>query len=142
MLLTQKAVPPSSFNDNLSMKYIYREEWKRVQILADQFWARWRSEFLSTLQIRQKWIISKPNLKDGDIVLMKDDAVSRNQWPLAVVVETYPGSDSKVRSVKIKVIREGNPSYLNRPFSELVLLLNEQYACSSPVCFLDISKCT
>ena len=41
MLLTQKVVPPSSFHQNLSLKDIYQEEWKRVQILADHFWSRW-----------------------------------------------------------------------------------------------------
>ena len=125
MLLTQKVVPPSSFNQNLSLKDIYREEWKRVQILADQFWSRWQSEFLSTLQARSKWKTVQPNLKVGDIVLMRDETVARNQWPIAVVVEVFPGSDSKVRSVRIKVTKTGNPSFYTRPVTELVLLIND-----------------
>ena len=124
MLLTQKVDPPSSFNQNLSLKDIYREEWKRVQILADQFWNRWQSEFLSTLRTRQKWKAVQPDLKKGDVVLMKDDAVARNQWLVGLVDESFSGSDSMVRSVKVKVIRDGKPSYFTRPITELVLLIS------------------
>ena len=124
MLLTQKVDPPSSFNQNLSLKDIYREEWKRVQILADQFWNRWQSEFLSTLQTMQKWKAVQPDLKKGDVVLMKNDAVARNQWPVGLVDESFSGSDSMVRSVKVKVIRDGKPSYFTRPITELLLLIS------------------
>ena len=33
-----------------------RKRWRRVQHLANEFWNRWRREFLQTLQTRQKWI--------------------------------------------------------------------------------------
>ena len=121
-LLTHKVDPPASFNNKLSLKDIYRNEWKRVQVLSDLFWNRWRSEFLTMLQSRRKWVTEKPNIKVGDVVLMKDKDVCRNQWPLARVVETFPSSDSRVRSVKVKVIREGKPIALVRPITELVLL--------------------
>lgn len=121
-LLTHKVNPPTSFTQNLSLKDIYRNEWKRVQILSDQFWNKWRSEFLTTLQSRQKWAVEKPNLKEGDVVLMRDQDVARNQWPLARVVETFPSSDLKVRSVKVKVVRSGQPITFIRPITELVLL--------------------
>ena len=124
MLLTQKVVPSSSFHQNLSLKDIYHEEWKRVQILADQFWSRWQSEFLSMLQARSKWKTVQPNLKVGDIVLMRDETVARNQWSIAVVVEVFLGSDSKFRSVRIKVTKAGNPYFYTRPVTELVLLIN------------------
>ena len=72
MLLTQKIgtppIPPGNFLDTNLLKH----EWKRVQALADAFWARWKLEYLNTLQSRQKWHTKKPNLKDGDIVLLKD----------------------------------------------------------------------
>lgn len=68
-LLTHKADHPTSFNDKLSLKHIYRNEWKRVQILSDQFWNRWRSEFLTMLQNRQKWVTEKPNIKDIKILM-------------------------------------------------------------------------
>ena len=124
-LLTQKLNPPSSFNENLSLKDIYRAEWKRVQVLSDQFWCRWRSEYLTMFQSRRKWLKETQDLKKGDVVLMKDEAVCRNQWPLAVIQEAFPSSDSKVRSVEVKLTREGKPTFLTRPITELVLLLSE-----------------
>lgn len=67
-LLTQKigipSVPPQSSSDVCLAK----NQWKRVQALADTFWARWRREYLGTLQSRQKWHIKKPNLREGDSV--------------------------------------------------------------------------
>ena len=32
-----------------------RKRWKRVQFLAEQFWNKWRKEYLSMLQSRKKW---------------------------------------------------------------------------------------
>ena len=33
-----------------------RKRWRRVQHINNEFWSRWRKEFLATLQDRQKWI--------------------------------------------------------------------------------------
>ena len=122
ILLTQKVNPPHSFDESMSLKDIYRAEWKRVQVLSEQFWQKWRSEFLTLLQSRKKWLKETPNLKQGDVVLMRDDSVCRNQWPLGIVSEIFPSSDAKVRSVKVKVIREGKSVFFTRPVTELVLL--------------------
>lgn len=77
-LLTQKIgvpeVPPGDFTKG----DMFQHQWKRVQVLADIFWARWRKEYLSTLQSRQKWFHNWPNLKEGDVVLMKDNQLRRN----------------------------------------------------------------
>ena len=32
-----------------------RKRWRQVQHLANEFWNRWRKEFITTLQPRQKW---------------------------------------------------------------------------------------
>lgn len=39
-----------------------RKRWRRVQHLANEFWVRWKKEFLHTLQLRQKWIRPRRNL--------------------------------------------------------------------------------
>ena len=54
-LITMKSkvilAPPGDFQRT----DIYsRKRWKRVQYLAHVFWSRWRSEYLSSLQMRQK----------------------------------------------------------------------------------------
>ena len=41
----------------------------KVQYLVEQFWQRWRCEYLQTLQVRQKWQNIKPNFAVDDMVL-------------------------------------------------------------------------
>ena len=55
-----------------------RRRWRRVQHICNEFWNRWRKEFLATLQERQKWLVSRRNFYTGDVVLLKEDA-NRNK---------------------------------------------------------------
>ena len=110
-----------------------RKRWRRVQHLSSEFWARWRKEFLHSLQERSKWTRPRRNMQVGDVVIVKDDNKARNRWNLARVIETYPNkADGLVRSVKVAI---GDPSLpstgkrvhplsvLERPIQKLVLLL-------------------
>ena len=56
--------------------------WRRVQYLADQFWVRWRREYLHSLQPRRKWSSPQPNLNVGDMVVVKEVDAHRKDWPL------------------------------------------------------------
>ena len=96
-----------------------RRRWRCVQFLADQFWKRWRREFLPTLQSRQKWTRGSKNLQAGDIVLLTDETVPRGTWPMARVVQTFPSQDSVVRKVLVKT----STSEFMRPVQKLVLVL-------------------
>ena len=88
--------------------------------MANVFWDRWRKEYLQSLQSRSKWTEEKRNFEIGDVVLVKDEDASRNKWPMGIIVETFPGKDSLVRSVNVKF---ATGSILKRPISKLVLLL-------------------
>ena len=90
VLLTQKITDTPDVLLNLSTKDMYCSSWKFVQALADRFWARWRREYLHMIQKRAKWTDKCLNRKVGDVVLLKDNSVPRNEWPLAVVDEVYP----------------------------------------------------
>ena len=83
-LLTLKSkivLPPPG---NFQREDLYcRKQWRRVQFLTNEFWSRWRQEFLQNLQTRQKWTHPKRNLKIKNIVISKEDRGCRNQWPLA-----------------------------------------------------------
>nr|XP_046258699.1 uncharacterized protein LOC124066389 [Scatophagus argus] len=81
MLLTQKAATLLAPQGDISEGEMLKYQWKRVQSLADEFWSRWRKEFLSTLQTRQKWQHKRPDIRDGDVVLLKDKQSRRNKWP-------------------------------------------------------------
>ena len=124
LTLKSKAVlpPPGVFQKN----DIYcRRRWRVVQHLANEFWCRWRKEFLASLQSRQKWTGKKRNFQIGDFVLLKEDNVSRNNWPMARVSGTFPNDDGLVRSVELRVADHASPgktTKLKRPISKIVLL--------------------
>ena len=124
-ILTQKFDNNSELPDfeNFTSKDMIRSEWKRVQVLADRFWTRWKKEYMQTLQLRRKWHAVQPDLKHGDVVLLKDIDAPRNRWPLAVIVDVMPSDDSHVRKVQLKISRNNKSSVLTRPVCELVPLL-------------------
>ena len=80
----------------------YRNSWKLVHWLADEFWRRWLKSYLPQLQQHQKWLKPHRNLAPGDLVLVCDEQCRRGQWPKAIVEEVYPGDDGYVRVAKIK----------------------------------------
>ena len=122
-ILTQKVCcpypPPGCFVD----ADLHRQQWRRVQHLANTFWERWRREYVSTLQSRSKWQKSQPNIKEGDLVLLRDTQLKRNQWPMALVTKTFPGSDGKIRKLELKVTRGGTSKTFLRPITEVVVLM-------------------
>ena len=132
-LLTMKVKvlmpPPGVF---LREDLYSNKRWRRVQHLANEFWNRWRREFLHTLQMRQKWAKPQRNLVPGDIVVVKDDHLPRNEWKLARVEQTLPSDDGFVRKVILAVgtrllDNQGRRTHevqrLERPVHKLVLIL-------------------
>ena len=132
-LLTMKSKvilsPPGEFQ---RADLYSRKRWRRVQFLANEFWTRWRKDYLQSLQPRQKWIATRRNLQVDDIVLVKDDNSPGNCWKIARVEETYPDDDGLVRKVRLKIAdrnldNNGRPkgpaTTLYRPVQKLVLLL-------------------
>ena len=96
-----------------------RRRWRRVQHLANEFWTRWRREFLPSLQERRKWRQPESNLQEGDIVIVVDDTEPRCSWPMGLIVATYPGADGLVRKVRVRI---NNQEY-DRPVHCLISLM-------------------
>ena len=96
----------------------YRKRWKHAQYVADCFWKRWIRSYLPSLQFRSKWISDGKSIKVGDVVLINDLNVLRQDWPLGRVVEVIPGRDERVRSVRLKT----STNTMIRPLSKLCLL--------------------
>ncbi|CAC5372315.1 unnamed protein product [Mytilus coruscus] len=89
-LLTQKInsdIEP--YNFDFSVKDMYKSQWKHVQVLANQFWKQWNLQYLHNLQTRSKWPIENRNLQIGDIVLMIDVSLPRNQWPTELSMKYF-----------------------------------------------------
>ena len=132
-LLTMKSkilLPPPG---NFQPADVYaRKRWRRVQHLTNEFWSRWRKEFLLRLQERQKWTRPRRNLNVDDVVIVKDVNTPRNAWQLARVSTVYPSDDGQVRKVQVALAdscldskgrRTGPMRYLERPIQKLVLLV-------------------
>lgn len=97
--------------------YVQRR-WRQVQYLADQFWKRWSTEYLHTLQERQRWHKAKRNITVGDIVLIVDSN-PRCSWALGRVTATHPDQKGHVRTVSVKT----KANILQRPVHKLCLIL-------------------
>ena len=67
--------------------------WKQVQYLVDIFWKRWTKEYSPILKTWQKWHDIRRNLSKDDIVLVADETMPQECWPIARVIETKPGKD-------------------------------------------------
>lgn len=131
-LLTMKTKvvlpPPGNFP---STSLYSHKRWRRTQYLVNEFWVRWRTEFLQNLQPRKKWLSPKRNMAVGDIVLLKEDNLPRNHWRLGRIVDVYVDDDGLVRKVKVALAvsdlnsvgkRNGPVTYLERPVHKLILL--------------------
>ena len=91
-------MPPGIFSKD---DMYCRRRWRQIQYLTSVFWKLWLSEYLSTLQERQKLIKPMRNFATGDLVLVVDEKVHSGQWPLGRIVQVHPGKDGVVRSAKI-----------------------------------------
>ena len=130
-ILTMKSkvvLPPPG---NFQKEYVYlRKRWKRVQYLANVFWSRWRREYAQCLQQRSKWNRPRRDFEKVDLVLIVDERVALNHWPLARIVHTYPDEEGYVRSVKVTT----GATFLDRPVDNLILILEKELktGCLNP----------
>ena len=60
-------------------------------------------EWLPLLNTCQKWNETQTDLKVRDIVLAISPESPRAQWPLARVLEVFPGQDGHVQVVQLQV---------------------------------------
>ena len=98
-----------------------RKRWRSVQYLANEFWNRFKKEYLQASQKRTKWNTTCRNLTVNDIVLIMDEDTPRSKWPMGRVMEVFPSDDGLVRKVNLKVA--SSTTLLKRPVTKLVLLV-------------------
>ena len=79
-----------------------RIRWKAVEALSKVLWDHFVKEYLPSLKIRAKWNKPTKSLTINDMVLVKDDNLTRLQWKLGRVIEVYTRRDGVVSSLKIK----------------------------------------
>ena len=80
------------------------KRYRRVLFYSEQFWQRWRKEYLHTLHLRHKWKTAKACISKEDIVLLRDKNLSRNQWPMGRVSSVSKSKkDNLVRKVTLRI---------------------------------------
>ncbi|XP_066248815.1 uncharacterized protein [Euwallacea similis] len=88
--------------DLTSDKINFTKRYHHVQLMK-HFWSRWQKEYLHHLQQRNKWQrASGPNPHVGSLVLLKEDHVPPQCWPLGRIAAFHPGKDDVVRVVTVK----------------------------------------
>ncbi|UYV78573.1 K02A2.6-like [Cordylochernes scorpioides] len=92
---------PESNDDDVPINYLDR--WSLNKKIKNVFWKRWNREYLNNLQQRLKWQKSSPNIKEGDLILLKDAILPPAMyWSLGRITKVFPGTDGKVRVVEVK----------------------------------------
>uniref|UniRef100_A0A8D8Z6D4 Integrase catalytic domain-containing protein n=1 Tax=Cacopsylla melanoneura TaxID=428564 RepID=A0A8D8Z6D4_9HEMI len=76
-----------------------------IDQMMQSFWKRWSFEYLSSLQVREKWLTSCENIKPGTLVLIRQDNAAPLNWPVGVITEVYPGKDGIVRVASVRTPR-------------------------------------
>ena len=111
-----ESIPDPSFSyRNLSLL----KRWYLCQSVVRHFWKRWSDEYLSSLRRHNKWKFPSRNLQVGDIVVLQEDNLITTKWPLAKVIQVYPGTDGLVRVATVKT----STGVYRRPVAKLALLL-------------------
>lgn len=121
-LLTMKSkiiLPPPGIFQKADL--YCRKQWRRVQHITDEFWRRWRVEYLQSLQVRQKWNQKKRNFIVNDVVLLKEGDM-RNDWRLARITHVKTDEYGDVRSCTLTT----RNTTLERPIQKLILLVEGQ----------------
>lgn len=109
------------YHHDLDQRLSLLRRWNLVERLAHNIWQRWKHEYLVILQRRAKWQVDQPPLSPGDIVLVKDNQSFQRDWPLAIVIRTFPGTDGRTRVVELR----SGTTIMRRPVANIVKLVDE-----------------
>lgn len=103
-----------------------QKRWRRIQLIADNFWKRFRRQYLTTLQARKKWLKSNPSFVIDDVVLIAEKDAPRNSWPMGRVIATEKSHDGIARSCIVETaVGYGTPSgkrQYRRAANQLILI--------------------
>ena len=76
-----------------------------VETVIDQFWERWRTEYLSTLRAWTTKFKRRNSLvpEIGDIVIIFEEKTPRHKWLLGRIKDTIISRDGEIRGAKVLV---------------------------------------
>ncbi|XP_055612492.1 uncharacterized protein LOC129759094 [Uranotaenia lowii] len=97
--------------------------YQQIQVRKQSFWRRWSAEYITELQRRGKWCDTPTQLREGLLVVIKEDGVPPQQWRLARIVQVHPGADAVVRVVSL---RTSSGAVYTRPTTKIAVLPVEE----------------
>ena len=111
--------PVEDPDENADPFYLSDQDMRKVisrhSKLIQQFWVRWRKEYLTALHEFHKTTgNNRQVIKKGDVVVVHDDT-PRLHWKLAVVDDLVKGNDGLIRSAHISTANHKT----NRPITRL-----------------------
>lgn len=101
-IIGEPLIAPPAFRYLNENKPSERQMWAERIKMMENFWIRWKEEYLVTLQERKKWRRQTENVKVGQMVVMRDENSPPTHWRLGRIVELLPGQDGLVRNVVVK----------------------------------------
>ncbi|XP_055527962.1 uncharacterized protein LOC129720506 [Wyeomyia smithii] len=110
-----QAIPEPDYTD---VKLNRLSRWQLVQWQLQNFWKRWRTEYLSQLQGRTKNWEPPSKVEIGRLVIIVDSNQPPMRWKMGRIHKLHPGPDDVVRVVTVKTAT----GYLQRPIVKLCIL--------------------
>ena len=102
---------------------------KYVRSILENYWKRWRLEYLTSLKISRQISGEQYVPVVNDVVLIGDER-KRVNWPLGRIVELLPGKDKQVRVAKVKT----KHGIIERPIAKLYPLEVQQNVAETQEC--------
>lgn len=106
----------TEINPNRLRKY------EQIEQIRQQFWERWRTEYLNELQQRSKWRINQGKLAEGDMVVLKEANLPPLKWRMGRIHRLYPGADGIARIADVNTSK----GLIRRAVTNLCPLPNDE----------------
>ena len=98
-------------NESISLP----QKFKLLERVKNDFWKAWYRDYVVTLQIRKRWLVSAPSFAEGDLVLIAEDNSAPLRWQMARIEKLYCENDDISRVAKVKT----SSGTFNRPIVKL-----------------------
>ncbi|KAL0830739.1 hypothetical protein ABMA28_002867 [Loxostege sticticalis] len=107
------AVPDEDLS-SINVNRLHR--WQLLQSFHQNFWSRWKHEYLNSLTQRAKWTKDSKPLAVGSMVIIKDDNRAPLHWTLGRVQQLLAGADGVIR---VAMVKTATNNIIQRPLVKL-----------------------
>ena len=91
---------------------------KYIKRLTEHFKSRWKSEYFPESNKSHKMKKEKQSIQLGDIVIIEEHTIKRQNWKLGKVTKLLKGDDDLIRSAVVETNNSLNKTNFGRPIIE------------------------